>query len=301
MFVPILHSYCHNFKCRTRYCPRNIFGIGLEDGENAERFWSRLGWNVHHRYMRPENRRDFLTAHVNLMCTKSFKQLSKTLRLKLRNAKNEASCLLKNIANVGLYFEVKRYTDFENNRVSSVNTFEDWPSDRLLAQIYDTASTLQRLQILQRERKGAKSTAMLARTIQSTSKSLTDYVSMYNLKHCVKSEETITESDVLERIKDPLHKTDHIKKILFWKSIEQIIMTRRDIDDAIKSIQLLSTKLARIIEDCRTRELFLVDLHEQKQQLFKSTLQSLKKIEDETADIDWENQFNPFLRQIQDL
>lgn len=114
MFIPILHSYCHNFKCRSRYCPRHIFGIGLKDGENAERFWSRLAWNAHYRYMRPENRRDFISAHVNLLDQKSFNGLSSNLKSKLKKAKKMAFELLK--CNPRSYALVRQAIQIENDR-----------------------------------------------------------------------------------------------------------------------------------------------------------------------------------------
>ena len=90
-----MHSYCHYLSCRSRLSPRYILGIRLEDGENAERFWSRLLYASHTRKMRSEIRRDFISLHANLLCQSSFFSLADTLNLKLSRAEKTLDDLMK--------------------------------------------------------------------------------------------------------------------------------------------------------------------------------------------------------------
>lgn len=59
--LPALHSYCHGNECQAKYSPKNVFGLGHTDGEDAERFWSRLANFVGRtQNMASEHRTDFL-------------------------------------------------------------------------------------------------------------------------------------------------------------------------------------------------------------------------------------------------
>lgn len=39
-FVPEMHAYSHNGACQSKFNPKNIFGIGFEEGEDCERTWA---------------------------------------------------------------------------------------------------------------------------------------------------------------------------------------------------------------------------------------------------------------------
>ena len=39
-FVPEMHAYSHNGVCQSKYNPKNILGIGFEEGEDCERTWA---------------------------------------------------------------------------------------------------------------------------------------------------------------------------------------------------------------------------------------------------------------------
>ena len=43
-FIPEMHSYNHNDACQSRCSPKRMLGIGIEDGEDCERFWSFIGY-----------------------------------------------------------------------------------------------------------------------------------------------------------------------------------------------------------------------------------------------------------------
>jgi hypothetical protein len=39
-FIGIFHTFAHQYECQVLFSPRNIFGIGLTDGEGCERIWA---------------------------------------------------------------------------------------------------------------------------------------------------------------------------------------------------------------------------------------------------------------------
>lgn len=61
-FIPEMHSYNHNDACQSRCSPKRMLGIGVEDGEDCERFWSFINYaGSYTSVMRNENRTDVLS------------------------------------------------------------------------------------------------------------------------------------------------------------------------------------------------------------------------------------------------
>lgn len=111
--------------------------------------------------------------------------------------------------------------------------------------IFDTAATLKRQRLLQGKRKGTKSTSIISRTIHSTSEALSEYLAIYNANpNCLIK---LNEKDVFDSMKENNFGSHFLKEIQFWKCIEQLVMTRRDIDDALIHIGNLNEKIIRLI------------------------------------------------------
>lgn len=67
--VSVFHAYAHNWLCQMRYNPRLIAGFGFSDGENSERFWSKLSPLVRLNRTASSSLRllniNFLVEHIN--------------------------------------------------------------------------------------------------------------------------------------------------------------------------------------------------------------------------------------------
>ena len=86
LFLPVFHSYAHDLKCRSKFSPKYMTDIGIEDGENMDRLWSQMPYACHSRYMRPETRRDFITIYAHAIAMKAYKSLPESIETKMRRS-----------------------------------------------------------------------------------------------------------------------------------------------------------------------------------------------------------------------
>ena len=242
-----MHSYCHNLSCRSRLSPRYILGIGLEDGENAERFWSRLPYAAHTRKMRSEIRRDFISLHANLLCQSSFFSLADTLNLKLSRAEKSLDDLMK------IFTDKQKapiaYQTFieemENTKRDSTN---DLTSNRRASDVEikrrnidSIARTIIRIELKSNSRMGTKKSAMIARALKSSRECLSESIDEFNATF--PSESRLEFSKVLLRCKSSLLSDEMENNSLFWKCIEQLKMTHRDLIDGQASLLRISENI----------------------------------------------------------
>ena len=251
-----MHSYCHQLNCRIKYCPKYLLGLGLEDGENCERFWSLMPWNVNTAYMRPENRRDVITAHVFFVCEKAWRDLPENLNLKHRKALKileiATSEKFAPRSYSALLEDLVKFKDPYPN--SDSRTQKDFNRERIL----DSARNIVRLQGLQARKKGAKKTALIAKAIVASNSSLNEQIQKFNATFG----EDLSSAKVFELIQKDLSHMDSVfsKEIEFWKACEQILITRRDCKDSIKYLQSLIDDLNIFIsakQDSALVELYL--------------------------------------------
>lgn len=94
-FVPEMHAYSHNGACQSKFNPKNLFGIGFEEGEDCERTWAHF---VHiaaiASVMRSENREDFLSFAVEAYNKSKLLKLVDRLESDLKRCVKEITEIL---------------------------------------------------------------------------------------------------------------------------------------------------------------------------------------------------------------
>ena len=270
-----MHSYCHNLSCRTKFSPTFKFGIGLEDGENAERWWSRMNWNSNLSFMRPENRRDFISTLVDGKNESALEELPRTLRLKLKKAKKilESSGLQRDfvVVNNNLNSEISQYRLMKfSGKVRQ---------DIFLEKIFDTCATIKKLRINQFGKNGAKKTAMYSNAIKSSVKDLAELIKIYNSEFKC----NLTDNDVFSQCSSDRLESGLATEIRYWKACEQVLMTIAHICAAIKRLEsLVSNLIVKITDpDCEKYK----DLFAQRKEFYSNILGELRLLQNFASDL----------------
>lgn len=94
-FVPEMHAYSHNGVCQSKYNPKNILGIGFEEGEDCERTWAHfIQIAAISTVMRNENREDFLSFAVEAFNHLKLMNLANSLNSDLKRCAKEIETIL---------------------------------------------------------------------------------------------------------------------------------------------------------------------------------------------------------------
>ena len=280
-----MHSYCHIFTCRSLFSPRSVLGIGIEDGENAERFWSRLPYAAHTRMMRPEIRRDFISLHANLICQSSFLNIASTLAGKIERVKDNLSKfdLLANC--VHNYSSLLEAIKADQSPSSKSKLFcrndPDLKKVQLLSEIDSVARSILKLKIRKRSVRGTKKSAMSSRALKSTKECLNELMAAFNARY--PSEVALDYNSVTNNCKIDIQNDGIENSILFWKSIEQLMMTRRDVIDGVANLTAAKKEMEQLssslLDDC------IIETIGIRKALFESVINNLTKILTVTRDL----------------
>ena len=281
-----MHSYCHIFTCRSLFSPRSVLGIGIEDGENAERFWSRLPYAAHTRMMRPEIRRDFISLHANLICQSSFLNIVNTLSGKVERVKDNLSkfdLFTNGIHKYSILLEVIKADKILSSKTKlSCGHDPDLKKVKSLSEIDNVARAFLKLKIRKQTVRGTKKSAMSSRALKSMKECLNGLITAFNASYPL--EVALDYNSVTNNCEVDIQNDGIENSILFWKSIEQLMMTRRDVIDGVanltavkKEMEQLSTSL--LDDDCIIEALGI------RKALFESVINNLTKILAVTRDL----------------
>ena len=245
LFLPVMHAFCHNFSCRIHFGPSSISGIGLEDGENAERFWSRLPYASHTRVMRPEIRRDFISLHANLLCQASFSSLPETLRSKFLKAQKN----LEQLSEILMKRSVtETYSDFTLALIKESIDAESNNIDLSKRNLFSIARIILDLESRNGKVRGTKKAQFLARTLAAARQTLNDLIKTFNESF---SEDVLDYPKVMAEVRRS-HLDDTFGcRVLFWKSLEQLVLTHCDTIDAICNLKKVLAEMEAAIKDCQ--------------------------------------------------
>lgn len=291
-----MHSYCHIFTCRSLFSPRSVLGIGIEDGENAERFWSRLPYAAHTRMMRPEIRRDFISLHANLICQSSFLNIVNTLAGKIERVKDNLSKfdLLTNVVHkYSSLLEVIKANQSPSSKTKlSCRNDLDFKKDKSLSEIDSVARAILKLEIRKKTVRGTKKTAMSCRALKSTRECLNVLITTFNASYPL--EVALDYNSVTKNCKLDIQNDGIENSILFWKSIEQLMMTRRDVIDGVANL----TAVKKEMEQLSTSLLddYIIEAIGIRKALFESVINNLSKILTVTRDM--YTKYDAYIKQI---
>ncbi len=238
LFLPALHAYCHNSSCRIKFGPRFILGIGIEDGENAERYWSRLPFAAHTRYMRPETRRDFITTHCHFLSENAYLNLVPCLKRKFKNAKK----ILSAVKTTSLsYSGIKSEIEKSKNSISKSNVLSS--KEEAEESLFALARTVFRCEKHQKRSRGTKISATVATGIRKATSCLSENVSAFNSRFST----NLTVKSILDGAKNS-SKDALEDSIDFWKAIEQLYMIEKDVNTADKTLVRMNLSLSKKLD-----------------------------------------------------
>lgn len=248
LFLPVLHAYGHDLNCRSKFAPYSKLGFGLEDGENAERFWSQLPYAIHTRFMRPRTRRDYISMHVHYLAEMAYHRLANTIKIKLKRAKTYINSLKNSVGLPTGSYKLFR-ENLEAIMAAAPTAIQSGNKDLSFKNIESLASSYMKLLEKRKKVRGAKSSAHILRCIQSTKTSLNDEIEKFNLQF---PEAKVLFKDVLN-ITDTKDKTDD-QLVFFWKSIEQLIMCYDDSTAAIASLNMTQSSMKLVLKSKLSRD-----------------------------------------------
>lgn len=294
LFLPVFHSYAHDMACRSKFSPKFMMGLGLEDGENMERLWSQMPYAVHSRYMRPETRRDFITIHAHAIAMKAYLSLPKTIELKLKRSLMNLGLihsmggkikLLKGdfsrLNSISYSVVIENLRNIKNTLQS--NPGDDIESEAAMRQYVDLLGLSKiRRDLKGNRRTGTKGAAMEKRTKMSANRTFLEAIEEFNKRF----DGTLSDSDVLEALKSDRLERDLEASILCWKSVEQISFCYDDLTSAYFSLNKVSEEM-KVICDKSTTDASLVKMLEVRMNLnhvITEKLQRLRSIAIEALD-----------------
>ncbi len=265
-----------------------MLGIGLEDGENVERWWSRMSWNSNLACMRPENRRDFISALVDNKNEMAYIELPKCLEIKVKKAQ-KAFEAMKN-RGVRPYAIVVPLLFSEVETISKEEFTNNADKNDLSEKLFEQCLLIKHLRLKQRKKKGSKTTAMIARAISASMKDLDYMLERYNLRF----KTSLTDQQLFSSIKSEKMESHFVEELRFYKACEQVILTLHDIEDAKSNLLNLIESLNQHIAN--PAHVASLDLFKRKKHFFKQIHKSLSIVEELATKL--KSEYSVFVNQL---